>query len=168
MGFVAEKTNGTETGFSLIELAIVISIIALLGWFAFPRFQTFQAKARQAEAKTMLNTIYTLEESYHSENNQYVALPPIGFDPATGKWNCDFTGAAAQLGLVIAPCSESHKLPRYQYTVTLPVEGGFIATATSGVSTKNLVVPNCKVADVWTIDQNRELKQAVSAIKACD
>jgi prepilin-type N-terminal cleavage/methylation domain-containing protein len=160
--------NPRENGFSLIELAIVIGIIGMLGWFAYPRFQTFQAKARQAEAKTMLNTIYTLQESYRSENNQYLEIPMLGFDPQTGKWNCDFSGAASQLGLLIAPCSESHKLPRYQYTVTLPVEGGFIATATSGVGAKNLVVPGCKVADVWTIDQNRELKQAVNAVKSCE
>ena len=63
-----------QKGFSLIELMIVIGIIALLATLALPRFQAFQWRARQSEAKNTLNHIYTLEEAYRAANAEYTLL----------------------------------------------------------------------------------------------
>ena len=60
-----------QSGFSLVELMVVVAIIGVLASLAVPRFKTFQAKARQAEAKTNLAHLYTLQQSFHADYDTY-------------------------------------------------------------------------------------------------
>lgn len=71
-------------GFTLIELMIVVAIIAILAAIAIPQFMKFQAKSKQSEARTILSGIYTAEETYFAEKNDYNAsMDVIGFEPAS-------------------------------------------------------------------------------------
>src|SRR5262249_12207021 len=72
------RTKG-QSAFSLVELMIVVAIIGILAALAVPRFQTFQAKARAAEADTAMSAAYTLETSYNGDNDTYGDLQTIGF-----------------------------------------------------------------------------------------
>ncbi|HLB24922.1 MAG TPA: prepilin-type N-terminal cleavage/methylation domain-containing protein, partial [Nitrospirota bacterium] len=56
-------------GFTLIELMLVIAIVGLLSSIAIPNYMNYQAKTRQAEAKTNLGGIYTNEAAYWSEKD---------------------------------------------------------------------------------------------------
>ncbi len=47
------------SGFTLIELMIVVAIIGILAAIAIPNFLRFQARARQSEVKTNLKAIFT-------------------------------------------------------------------------------------------------------------
>ena len=67
-----------QKGFSLVELMIVVGIIGILATLALPRFKQFQAKAKMGEAKNILSHIYTLEQTYSLDNNQYLAFAAIG------------------------------------------------------------------------------------------
>ncbi|MBI3622114.1 MAG: prepilin-type N-terminal cleavage/methylation domain-containing protein, partial [Nitrospirae bacterium] len=62
----------TKKGFTLIELMIVVAIIGILAAIAIPNFLRFQAKSKQAEAKTNLGAIGTTAESYRAERDFYV------------------------------------------------------------------------------------------------
>ena len=64
-----------KSGFSLIELMIVISIIALLSMIAVPNFMKYLAKAKRAEAYMQLSSIYAAQKSYWAENGRM--LPPL-------------------------------------------------------------------------------------------
>ena len=68
-----------QKGFSLVELMIVVAIIGILAALAVPRFQSFQAKARSAEAKTNLSHGYTLQMAHHGDNDTYGTLQAVGF-----------------------------------------------------------------------------------------
>ena len=62
----------SKKGFTLIELMIVIAIIGILAAIAIPNFLRFQAKSKQAEAKTNLGAIGTTAEAYRAEFDTYV------------------------------------------------------------------------------------------------
>ena len=56
-------------GFSLVELMIVVGIIGILASLAIPRLTVFMAKAKQAEVKTNLSALTTLQRTFYNENN---------------------------------------------------------------------------------------------------
>jgi type IV pilus assembly protein PilA len=69
-------------GFSLTELMVVVAIIGILATMAVPQVQKFMARARQAEAKTQLGSIYTANKGFFAEYNRYAtSLPVIGYAP---------------------------------------------------------------------------------------
>jgi type IV pilus assembly protein PilA len=48
-----------QSGFTLIELMIVVAIIGILAAIAIPNFQRFQARARQSEVNVNLKSLFT-------------------------------------------------------------------------------------------------------------
>ncbi len=63
------------TGFTLIELMIVVAIIGLLAAIAVPGFMRFQAKARRAEAYSNLAEIARSEKSFRAERDFFFQAP---------------------------------------------------------------------------------------------
>ena len=60
-----------QSGFSLVELMIVVAIMAILAAIAIPSFLKFQTKAKESEARNNLAAIRTCEESYRAEEDRY-------------------------------------------------------------------------------------------------
>jgi prepilin-type N-terminal cleavage/methylation domain-containing protein len=60
-----------KSGFTLIELMIVIAIIGILAAIAIPNFLKFQCKGKQSEAGTNLGGIFTAEKSFYGIYNSY-------------------------------------------------------------------------------------------------
>ena len=54
-----------KIGFSLVELMVVVAVIGVLVSLALPRFRTFIARSRQAEAIGNLSIIHKLQQSYN-------------------------------------------------------------------------------------------------------
>jgi type IV pilus assembly protein PilA len=74
-----------RSGFSLIELMIVVAIIAFLAMVAVPSFMRFFAKAKRAEAYMNLSSIYTAQKAYFLEHGKYATAlsgaDGIGWQP---------------------------------------------------------------------------------------
>lgn len=76
------RTLKSQSGFSLIELMIVVAIIGILATIAVPNFQRFQGKARQSEAKGALAGIYSAQKAFQAEWQFYTGdLRDIGYRP---------------------------------------------------------------------------------------
>jgi len=131
--FKSINSRSLEQGFSLVELMIVVAIIGVLASLAVPKFQVFQAKAKQSEAKNNLSHIYTLEQTYYGDNDAYGTVLQIGFSTQGGN------GANAA---------------RYGY-VAAPGVGTFIGTATARSNTN--IASSCTFLDTWTINQTKTM-----------
>lgn len=78
---IMQKLN--KKGFSLIELMVVVAIIAILASFAIPQYQSFQAKARQKEGLTLLNSYYVAAKATEAEQGFFPGnFEGTGFNPA--------------------------------------------------------------------------------------
>ena len=58
-----------ESGFTLVELLVVMLILGLLAAIAIPAFFNQRDKARDAEAKSAVRTAETAIETYATDNN---------------------------------------------------------------------------------------------------
>lgn len=60
-----------ESGFTLLELLVVVIIVGILATVAVPSFTKAMERARQTEAAAFLDTLKTSEEAYYQENQKY-------------------------------------------------------------------------------------------------
>ena len=178
------QVKKASSGCSLVELMIVVAIIGILAALAIPRFQQFQSKARQSEARGNLAHIYTLQVSYYGDNDTFSnGAQTNGCLTAGGgstiTTTCGARSAAAwgayntcnttnDIGFRITDC----KKVRYVYSLS-GNQNQFTTTASemdaSGPSNRR-VFPGCSGSnDVWQINNNKELynQNLPTALQSC-
>jgi len=87
--FYCRKHN--NPGFTLIELMILVAIIGILSAMAIPNFLTYQAKAKQTEARTNLGYIWTMEIAYHGTKDTFQTLAGIDWHAPIGPNRYHYT-----------------------------------------------------------------------------
>jgi type IV pilus assembly protein PilE len=98
-------TANRSSGFSLIELMVVVAIAAILVSVAAASYQSQVQKSRRTEARTALLDLATREERYFSTNNFYSNLPAdMGYGTFTpvgsGYYNVTIAVTPANAGTV--------------------------------------------------------------------
>ncbi len=131
-----------QQGFSLVELLIVLVIIGIIAGIAVPRYMASTVKAKQTEAKGLLNQIYLLERSHFQTNDEY-------WIPASGTMaNKENPFAFDTLGAEIMPSA------RYTYTITGDRDH-FLVTAIAERLDDDPAI------DQWEIDQTGMLRAVI-------
>lgn len=76
-----------QSGFSLLELLVALTIVAILSAIAYPNYQAHVLKTRRAEAKVALMDLAARLEQYRLIHHSYkgATLSDLGKSPATEK-----------------------------------------------------------------------------------
>ncbi len=139
-----------QRGFSLIELMIVVALIGILAAIAIPNFLSYQARAKQSEAKTNLVAIHTAEVAYFAEQNSYGdTFAKIGFAVAGSSPLYHYVLGSSTTGAALGGCT----VPAAD-----PVSAkGFTAFAVGNIDGDT-------TCDVWSINQDKTLKNVTNDV----
>ena len=132
------------TGFTLVELMIVVGIIAIIMAMAIPQFQTYLMRSKRTEAKVALSGLAQLQESFYGNNgNAYTTK--FG----AGGLNCQKKGLCKG-----ATDTEAYTIPDGHYKLTMTSTGAtnFTITATA-VSPSQLGDAKCQTFTVNSSNQ---------------
>lgn len=79
-----------NSGFTLIELMIVVAIVAILASIAYPAYTSSILKGKRAEARTALMELMQQQERYMTQTNSY----------------CAFSNTSGTTAAVAGPCTD--------------------------------------------------------------
>ncbi len=74
---LTKLTNKNESGFTLIELMIVIAIIGILAAIAIPQFSAYRTRSYNSAAQADLRNGATAQEAYFVDENTYCSSTKI-------------------------------------------------------------------------------------------
>lgn len=150
-----------KSGFTIIELMIVVAIIAFLATVSIPKYFNYYAKAKQAEVAMNLASLHTAEQAYYAEHGKYssVLMGPdgIGWQPQ-GKnfyYTYGFNSPDAQEGIHYFVGKLGAKKEHLGNTKV--DNQGFLVSAAGDVSGKDKI-------DLWQMDQDRNLENIQKGI----
>lgn len=145
-----------QSGFTLVELMIVVAIIGVLSAVAVPNFKKYQAKAKTSEAKVQLAAAYTAQQAFFGDFGIYHhCLAYMGYEPinerpsryyavgfeTTTNWDIDGDatngayGAAVNSGLNQTSCDDNVATTS---TDTASVDAAGLFTAGKGMGGQNV------------------------------
>src|SRR5689334_2824337 len=90
-----------DQGFTLIELLVVIIIIGILAAIAIPVFLNQRKKGYDAQAKSDLRNIATLEETFLTDNNYYYYATAAGTPLAFAAGLTDYKASSNVTGMAV-------------------------------------------------------------------
>lgn len=181
-----KKAIFNKKGFSMIELMVVVAIIGVLAAIGIPQYSKFQAKARQSEAKLSLAALFTAEESFRQEWNQFsVSLVNVGFSVQGSRlrYKTGFPAATPCTGYTVAGGAPAEATTvndtwsdgtnvntssaSWAVAITAPTASGATCASTSFIGTaygtpaSSAVNPGATGGDTWTVNQTKLISNTV-------
>jgi type IV pilus assembly protein PilE len=111
------KSHPTQSGFTLIELMIVVAVIGILAAIAIPNYRDYIKRGKAAEATSNLATLRVKMEQYFQDNRTYVDGPCA---PISGAqyftYSCSVTPTATAYTLK-ATGDEAKGMANFEFTL---------------------------------------------------
>ena len=146
-----------RTGFSLVELMIVVAIMAILLSIGFPLYKIYAQKAKATEGMNGLGHIRTMQISYKSINDTYLTLavhPPGDVPSSNQPWG-EPGGNWSELGYSVSKT-------RYQFKGEVGATGNILSsfklTAQSDLDAKGAPFDTCTLDNEGTRTYINRLK----------
>ena len=166
-----KKLLKSNSGFTLVELMVVVAIIGILSAIAVPNFKKYQAKSKQSEAKIQLAAVYSAEVGTSADWDTYATcLTLMGYErPPRGYYGVGFaTGFDALTVSTFTGCNASASLvilPNAQLAAILANKGTSISRASTAgqntftASAEGSISADTTIAtqDEWTITETKAL-----------
>ena len=105
-------------GFSLIELLVVVTIIAILSAIAIPVYNNYLLRAHRSDAITSITTIALNEEEYRLNNNAYTATLNDVWQQGTNTEQEFYTLALTLLDANGNPTTDTSNATGFRITAT--------------------------------------------------
>ncbi|MBF0311800.1 MAG: prepilin-type N-terminal cleavage/methylation domain-containing protein [Oligoflexia bacterium] len=167
------------SGFSLVELMVVVGIIGILSAIAVPNFKKYQARAKTSEAKLQLSAIYTAEQSFKSDYDTFAScLQTMGYDPssealqryyATGfgvdsnQNNVAITAGAATCSVTATRAFAAGKKVGNSSAIASVSNVTSVAAVSAATTFKamavGVILEGFATMDQWTIDETKKINQ---------
>jgi len=134
--------GGIAAGAATLLLGMMMMAISV------PNFLKFQAKAKQSQAKTMLDQAYQQQMTYQMMNGVYAeSLEDLDFEPSNRLY-------AVHFGFDVVPNAEGEDYYLPVGVETIAREDEFVIVAVGNID-------GDPTLDVWTIDQDRRMENVV-------
>ena len=139
-----------HSGFTLIELMIVVAVIAILAAIAFPSYNNYVRKARRTDAKTALLDLAARQERLFSTKNTY-------------------SDTATELGYAgVFPANVLSSGSTAYYQISVPVKTGTTFTAqASPIGAQAADVCGTYVIDQLGVQSNKAADGTAISVADC-
>ena len=98
-----------QSGFTLMELMIVLAIVAILGAIAFPSYSAYVLRGKRAEGRSFLMDTAAKQERYYSDCNRFGSTISGANNCGTGAIKLSGTSDTGLYNLTISNLGASNQ-----------------------------------------------------------
>ncbi|MDJ0905908.1 MAG: pilin [Woeseiaceae bacterium] len=141
--------NAKQSGFTLIELMIVVAIIAILASIALPMYNSYTIRAQVAEGINLTGPVKTAVAEYVTDHGQFPTDNDDAALEAETEYSGSFVSEISVSGAVISVLfgnNASAEISGETVTLTAVDNGGSLSwdCASGGVISDNYLPSSCK------------------------
>ena len=106
-------------GFTLIELMVVVTVVAILVGIAYPSYQSYLVKSRRSEAHQLMTEIASRETQYILDARTYTnKLDSTGLNIGKQGWTCSGTSCQNTFYTITVTPDNAATPPTFTITAT--------------------------------------------------